>query len=275
MTIDPWPHSRDRRGWKRAGPACAGPPGHREEGPMSNPDSRSGSSARPGRSPGAGSWSRRGRASSAGGRGLYQGLAELRRRNWEPLPATRRHRGVVLTHAHLDHCGYLPRLVRDGFRAGPVHARDGRAGGDRAARQRAPAGGGRARCARAGLLQARPGAAALRQRRRRAACSPLLEPVAYGERVRARRRRRRQLQPGRPHPRFGHAAGRVGGQPGSLFSGDLGRPHHPLLLPPRRPRPADAVVVESTYGERSHAPPRRRDVLAGRSAAPSTAAARR
>ena len=49
--------------------------------------------------------------------GLFQGLKELRLRNWEPLPidpATID--AVILTHAHLDHCGYLPRLVSAGFR---------------------------------------------------------------------------------------------------------------------------------------------------------------
>lgn len=52
--------------------------------------------------------------------GLFQGLADLRRRNWRRLPcdASDIH-AVVVTHAHLDHCGYLPRLVRQGFR-GPV-----------------------------------------------------------------------------------------------------------------------------------------------------------
>ena len=52
--------------------------------------------------------------------GLYQGLRDLRARNWEPLPVDAASLdAVVLTHAHLDHCGYLPRLVRDGFN-GPV-----------------------------------------------------------------------------------------------------------------------------------------------------------
>ena len=54
--------------------------------------------------------------------GLFQGSKELRLRNWERLPedpATID--GVLLTHAHLDHTGYLPRLVRDGFR-GPIFA---------------------------------------------------------------------------------------------------------------------------------------------------------
>lgn len=52
--------------------------------------------------------------------GLFQGFANLRRRNWEKqaFAASDVH-AVVLTHAHLDHCGYLPRLVRHGFR-GPI-----------------------------------------------------------------------------------------------------------------------------------------------------------
>ena len=49
--------------------------------------------------------------------GLFQGLKDLRQRNWEPLPVDPASiQAVVLTHAHLDHCGYLPRLVSGGFR---------------------------------------------------------------------------------------------------------------------------------------------------------------
>ena len=49
--------------------------------------------------------------------GLFQGLKELRVRNWEPLPVEAASiDAVILTHAHLDHCGYLPRLVSAGFR---------------------------------------------------------------------------------------------------------------------------------------------------------------
>ncbi|MFF4425630.1 MBL fold metallo-hydrolase RNA specificity domain-containing protein [Streptomyces sp. NPDC001549] len=52
--------------------------------------------------------------------GLFQGFADLRRRNWEKpgFDASDLH-AVVVTHAHLDHCGYLARLVRHGFR-GPI-----------------------------------------------------------------------------------------------------------------------------------------------------------
>jgi metallo-beta-lactamase family protein len=63
--------------------------------------------------------------------GLFQGLKELRLRNWEPLPVDPASiDAVVLTHAHLDHCGYLPRLQ-------PSRA----AGGDRSG-----AGAGSERC---------------------------------------------------------------------------------------------------------------------------------
>src|SRR5258708_13637087 len=54
--------------------------------------------------------------------GLFQGLKELRLRNWSALPEKpASFDWCVLTHAHLDHTGYLPRLVRDGFR-GPIYA---------------------------------------------------------------------------------------------------------------------------------------------------------
>src|SRR6266404_801459 len=54
--------------------------------------------------------------------GLFQGLKELRLRNWNALPEKPvSFDWCVLTHAHLDHTGYLPRLVRDGFR-GPIYA---------------------------------------------------------------------------------------------------------------------------------------------------------
>jgi metallo-beta-lactamase family protein len=57
--------------------------------------------------------------------GLYQGVKELRLRNWAPFPvAPSALDAVVLTHAHVDHCGYLPRLVSEGF-DGPVYASRG------------------------------------------------------------------------------------------------------------------------------------------------------
>ncbi|HAT9734127.1 TPA: MBL fold metallo-hydrolase, partial [Legionella pneumophila subsp. pneumophila] len=49
--------------------------------------------------------------------GLFQGLKELRLRNWSPLPVSPKSiDAVVLTHAHIDHSGYLPLLVKQGFK---------------------------------------------------------------------------------------------------------------------------------------------------------------
>ncbi len=50
--------------------------------------------------------------------GLFQGLKQLRLMNWQPLPIdVHEIDAVLLTHAHLDHSGYVPALVREGFRA--------------------------------------------------------------------------------------------------------------------------------------------------------------
>src|SRR4030095_15621105 len=59
--------------------------------------------------------------------GLFQGLKELRLRNWEEPPFNAASvNAVIITHAHIDHIGYLPRLVRHGFR-GPVYCSRGTA----------------------------------------------------------------------------------------------------------------------------------------------------
>jgi metallo-beta-lactamase family protein len=82
---------------------------------------------------------------------------------------------------------------------------------------------------------------------------PLFQPVAYGEHVPLSDEASVTLQ------RAGHILGSAtalveadGAR--ALFSGDLGRPHHPLLEPPEDPPRAQAVVVESTYGDRAHSP---------------------
>src|SRR5687768_9648454 len=59
--------------------------------------------------------------------GLFQGLKELRLRNWAPMPIPPETIDcVVLTHAHIDHCGSLPRLVSQGFK-GPIYCTAGTA----------------------------------------------------------------------------------------------------------------------------------------------------
>jgi metallo-beta-lactamase family protein len=187
--------------------------------------------------------------------GLYQGLKELRLRNWEELPfdpATLD--AVVLTHAHLDHCGWLPALVKAGF-GGPVVCTEGTAAlveivlRDAAHLQEEDA----LYAARAGFSRHHPPRPLYDSADAEKAIL-LLRPIEFG--------RRTTVAPGiELELRFaGHILGassahlRLGGH-SVLFSGDLGRGNHPLLLPPQPPPAADTVVVESTYGDRMHPVP--------------------
>lgn len=184
--------------------------------------------------------------------GLFQGIKELRLRNWAPLPMdVTSLNAVVLTHAHIDHCGYLPRLVADGF-TGPVFASPGTAAlarivlpdsahlQEEEARYANRKGYSKHRPARP-LYETADAERALRQ----------LRVVPFGETV--------PVAPGismtqRP---AGHILGsavthlRVG-DTRITFSGDLGRSQHPLLVPPAPVGDADWIVVESTYGDRVH-----------------------
>ena len=188
--------------------------------------------------------------------GLFQGRKELRLRNWQPLPIDAAAiDAVVLTHAHIDHCGYLPRLVRDGFR-GPVYCTGGTRRlaeivlPDSAHLQEEEA----EYANRTGYSKHRP-AQPLYTARDAQAAIDLLETVPFGTAT--------EVVPGVEVTwrRAGHILGAA-----SLslhvaevdttvaFSGDLGRPTHPLLLPPDPIGAADVVVVESTYGDEEHRP---------------------
>ncbi|MFP4513211.1 MAG: MBL fold metallo-hydrolase [Acidimicrobiales bacterium] len=187
--------------------------------------------------------------------GMFQGLKRLRLRNWEPFPVDPGTiDAVVITHAHVDHVGFLPALVRDGF-AGPVHATAG---------TRALAG---IVLPDSGRLQEEEAAYANRKgfSKHRPAL-PLFTEADAEESLRSFRDTpyddETEIAPGvhltlRP---AGHILGsatvtlRLAADGGRrvVFTGDLGRRHHPLLRPPAPPGPADVVVMESTYGNRSH-----------------------
>jgi len=187
--------------------------------------------------------------------GLFQGAKELRTRNWSRFPLEPASiDAVVLTHAHLDHVGYLPALARDGF-SGPVLCAPFTAEladivlEDSARLQEEEA----AYANRSGYSKHRP-ALPLYTRADAELALSLLEPVDLGvdvtvtEGVTAHLRTAGHILGAASVQLTLHESGRR-----LLFTGDLGRGNHPLLRPPDDPPPAvDVVVTESTYGNRAH-----------------------
>lgn len=194
--------------------------------------------------------------------GLFQGERVLRRRNWEPPfvdPTTVD--AVVLTHAHLDHSGYLPVLARHGF-SGPVWCTGGTAElaaivlTDAAHLQEQET----ERSREHGYSKhERPEPLFNTQDAARAVA--LMRPVPFDEPTRVAPAITARLRPaghilGSAYVELEVAGTRV------LFSGDLGRDGHPFFLPPEPPHDVDVAVVESTYGDETHPAPED-DLLAG------------
>ena len=188
--------------------------------------------------------------------GLFQGLKELRLRNWAPLPIDlARLRSVILTHAHIDHSGYLPRVVAKGFR-GPVYATPGTCDllrvmlPDAAHLQEEEA-----RYAnRKGYSKHAP-ALPLYTVEDAEATLKLLRPVRVGEKVEVAKGV--VLDFGRVGHILGAGSARfnfeVNGQKKTLVdSGDLGRYDRPILKDPEPGGTADWLMIESTYGNRIH-----------------------
>jgi metallo-beta-lactamase family protein len=185
--------------------------------------------------------------------GLFQGQKALRERNWEPFPVDpARIDAVVLTHAHVDHSGYLPALVARGFR-GPVFATRGTRGlceivlPDSGRLHEEDA----AYANRKGFSKHAPALPLYTEEDAHAALA-LFRTVAFDEEVEVAPGVRVRLRPA------GHILGaslvELEAEERRLAaSGDLGRPDHPLLVPPAPVPAADALLVESTYGDREHA----------------------
>jgi metallo-beta-lactamase family protein len=197
----------------------------------------------------------------AGGRrilidcGMFQGKKKLRERNWKPFPVDAASiDAVVLTHAHIDHSGNLPRLVREGYN-GRIHSTDATLSlcqillADSAYLHEQDA----QRANRHGYSRHHP-ALPLYTAADAKACLKLFEPhpfetpvtVVEGVQVRFRR--------------AGHILGAasveitVDGQV-LVFSGDLGRYDAPTMADPLPFEAADVLVIESTYGDRLHEGP--------------------
>lgn len=194
--------------------------------------------------------------------GLFQGYKQLRLRNWMPPPvAPGQIDAVVLTHAHLDHSGYLPLLVREGFQ-GRVWCTPGTRDlcqillPDSGHIQEEDA----AYANRHGFSKHHP-ALPLYTVADAKACLERLQTVPPFHAFEPLPGWQARLQPA------GHIIGaaslliEVGGKR-LLFSGDLGRSDDLLMLPPEAPPGADAVIIESTYGDREHPPQDLLDELA-------------
>ncbi|WP_395686329.1 MBL fold metallo-hydrolase RNA specificity domain-containing protein [Caenimonas koreensis] len=194
--------------------------------------------------------------------GLFQGYKQLRLRNWSPLPVRPAAiDAVILTHAHIDHSGWLPLLVRNGFRgrilctpatldlcrillpdSGHLQEEEANYANRFSTSKHKPA---LPLYTRADALQ----------------CLKQFHAVPHGKAF-------------RPVPAFNVRMSPSGHMPGSafvqvdngsrsvLFSGDIGRPNDMVLKPPVQMDGADYLVVESTYGDRVHEASAPLDMLA-------------
>jgi metallo-beta-lactamase family protein len=182
--------------------------------------------------------------------GLFQGYKQLRERNWAALPVPLESiDSVVLTHAHIDHSGYLPVLTRDGFR-GDIFA----TASTRALCQHLLPDSGfiqekdAALANRYGFAKHKP-AKPLYTRADAEHCLHRFRDQAFGHEF--------EPAPGMSarFSRAGHILGaasvciEVAGQR-VLFSGDLGHGSNPTIKPPEPPPACDVLLIESTYGNR-------------------------
>ena len=184
--------------------------------------------------------------------GLFQGYKNLRSMNWEDFPFDPGQLdAVVLTHAHLDHSGALPLLVKRGFR-GPVFAtpstidvcgvllpdsgrlqeEDAEYANRRQRSKHTPA---------LPLYTEEDADRALRQ----------LRPLPFDERAGSIAGMGLRLRPA-GHILGASSAELTAGETTVLFSGDLGRPDDLIMRAPAPIAHADYIVAESTYGDRLH-----------------------
>lgn len=194
--------------------------------------------------------------------GQFQGDRSLRKRNWEPFPVDPSSiDAVVLTHAHIDHSGYLPALVRDGFR-GPIWC--SRATKDLCGlllRDSALLQEEEAYYANKHRSSRHDPALALFTIRDAEAALDLFQTRMFGHEFPIAGDLSASFQ------RVGHILGAssvrvTDGSSSILFSGDVGRPDDPIMHPPEPPLAADVIVLESTYGDRLHSPSDPADELA-------------
>jgi len=186
--------------------------------------------------------------------GLFQGLKELRLRNREPFPIDpQKIDSVILTHAHLDHTGYLPVLMKQGFR-GTVYCTSGTRDlcrillpdSGRLQEEEAEYAN------RKGFSKHKPALPLYTQEDAERVLG-LFRTIPYGTKFDLGDGLNLRLT------RSGHIIGSAfvalsNGETSILFSGDLGRENDLILRPPEFVTESDYLVIESTYGDRMHDP---------------------
>ncbi len=184
--------------------------------------------------------------------GLFQGLKQLRLRNWASLPFNPSHiQAVLLTHAHIDHTGYLPLLVKHGFR-GKIYCSHGT---KELCRILLPDSGYLQEedahfANKHGFSKHKP-ALPLYTKEDAEACLKYFSTLDFGQETRLSDDLTFTLIPA------GHILGAsmirlTQNKTTLLFTGDLGRPHDLITKPPAEVKETDYLVLESTYGNRVH-----------------------
>lgn len=185
--------------------------------------------------------------------GLFQGFKQLRLRNWAPLPFKPASlSAVVLSHAHIDHSGYLPLLVKNGF-TGKVHCSEATydlcrillPDAGRLQEEEAEYAN------RRGFSKHKPALPLYTEEDAKRALGSFA-PVGFDE----------EIELAAVHLKLipaGHILGASivylsDGKRSLVFSGDLGRPNDSIMVAPSPVRDADYLILESTYGDRRHDP---------------------
>lgn len=186
--------------------------------------------------------------------GLFQGLKALRLQNWEPLPfPAAQIDAVLLTHGHMDHTGYLPCLLQQGFR-GSIYATEPTCEITRIILRDS------------GQIQEEEADRANRKGYSKHAPAKPLYTISEAEKT---LNHLQTVERGQWLELFPKAAIRARWQYNGhilgacfieleiegkrlVFSGDIGRADDPLLYPPHKPTQADVLLIESTYGDRLH-----------------------
>lgn len=184
--------------------------------------------------------------------GLFQGLKKLRQRNWAKFPVNPASiDAIVLTHAHIDHSGYIPVLYKNGFR-GKIFCTDATLD---LCRILLPDSGHlheeEARFLnKHGISKHKPALPLYTQQEAHDSLR-LFETVPYGEKFTPVNKINIHFTPA------GHILGSAcvhcsDGKRKIIFSGDVGRPLDPVMYPPIHLNETDYLVIESTYGDRLH-----------------------